>query len=310
MKNLILIFILLFTLTACSQEKKKSELQIALCEKNKGCEIVITKLSENEIAQILKRPDLVTSANAILVIEKCDFRNESKLTMQQLHANYGGKGEPKRITDFDLENYLKKNQCLQCPNPTKKISVKISSPEFSGSSYFFISWDKKEAYMPNDAYQKLYGDELEGMTVDAFLRNHQYASYISHPEAGKIKNNMPIGMSVMNFGNDKENEAKFKRNFKATGKKRAHLNTADFQYEYLGKDDEGNQLVFWLGPSYDFCLPPGKFDALGFFNLGYLAVDGITHTVMEISGPAIKFQITAIGNGSYNFNPAGYKSMN
>ncbi|WP_313029292.1 hypothetical protein [Soonwooa sp.] len=312
MKNLLLIISLLMSLTACSQ-KQKGNLTIAICEKGNGCTEVLKKYDKNEIAQILKRPDLFSDRkeNSILVIEKCDFKEENKLTIPQLHTQYGGKGEAKKIADFDLEKYLKQNQCLPCPNPTKKISVSVSSPEFSGNSYFFISWDKKEAYMPNDAFQQLYAGQegFSEMTVDAFFKDYQYISYLNHPESGKWKSNMPIGTSVMSFGNDKENEARFKRDFKATGNKRPHLNTPDFQYEYRGKDDEGKPLVFWLGPSYDVCLPPGKFDALGFFNLGYIAVDGIAYSVMEISGPDIKFRITAIENGSYSFNTAGYKSI-
>jgi hypothetical protein len=313
MKNLILILGLLVSITACSQTPK-SNFTIALCEKDKGCNEMLTKLSKNEVAQILKRPDLfpTTEEKSILVIEKCDFKNKNNITIAQLHTAYGGKGEPGKISGFDLEKYLKEKVCLKCPNPTKKLSVTISTPEFSGSGYFFISWDKQEAYMPNAAYQQLYKN-MEGasdMTIDAFFKNYQYVSYVSHPESGKWKTNMPIGTSVMSFGNDKENEARFKKEFKATGKKRPHLNTLDFQYEYQGKDDEGKVLVFWLGPSYDVCLPPGKFDALGFFNLGYIAVDGITYSVMEISGPGIKMKTTAIENGSYNFSPVGYKSVN
>lgn len=313
MKNLILIFTLFVSFTSCSQVQKE-KLTIALCENGEGCKEVITQHSKSEMAQVLKRPELVSAftENTILIIEKCDFKSEDKLTLQQIHSQYGGSGTPEKITDLDLEKYLAENTCLSnCANPTKKISFTILSSDFSGSGYFFISWDKQEAYMPNAAYQQLYAGEegVAEMSIDAFFKDYQYITYINHPESGKIKSNMPIGTNVMNFGNDEENEARFKRDFKATGNKRPHLNTADSEFEYKGKDDEGAELVFWLGPAYDVCLPQGKFDALGFFNLGYIAIDNTTYSVTEISGPGLVIRTTAIENGSYNFNTDGYKSI-
>jgi len=299
MKNILLMLYLLMSLTACSQTEK-GNLIIAICEKDKGCTEVMKTYNKTEVAQTLKRPDLFSNPkeNSILVIEKCDFTSENKKTIPQLHAQYGGKGEVKKIADFDMEKYLRQNQCLLCPNPTKKISISISSSEFNGNSYFYYNWNKKEAYMPNDAFQRLYpSGEIEGI-IDAIFKDYQFITYINHPEVGKMKMNKPIGLSVFSFGKDKENEALFKRTFKKTKNKRPHLNTPDFEYEYQGKDDEGKPLTFWLGPSYDFCLPIGKFDALGFFNLGYISVDGITYSVMEISNPDFKAQITAIENGN------------
>lgn len=310
MKNFVLILCLLLSFTACSQAQKNN-LTIAICEKGKGCTEVLKKYDKNDIARILQRSDLFASLEepSILVIEKCDFKDEHKLTIPQLHTQYGGKGEAKKIADFDLEKYLKQNQCLQCPNPTKKISVSISSSEFNGNSYFYYSWNKKEAYMPNDAFQKLYpSGEIEG-TIDAVFKDYQFITYINHPEVGKMKMNRPIGLSVFSFGKDKDNEAKFKTQFKKSGNKRPHFNTSDFDYEFVGKDDEGKPMTIWLGPAYDFCLPQGKFDALGFFNLGYIAVDGITYSLIEMSGSDYKAQITSIENGNYNFNTTGYKSI-
>ncbi|SFH12495.1 hypothetical protein [Pedobacter insulae] len=313
MKNLILIITLLFTLTACSQEQKNG-LQIALCEKEKGCAIILAKWSKQELSQILKRPDLISSAkeNSIIVMEKCVFKNEYKLTMQQLHEAYGGKGNPEKKVNFDIEKYLLKNNCI-CTNPTKKFTVTISTPELSGSSYFFLSWDKNESYFPNEAFQQLYADQegAQEMTMDSFLRNGEYFGYASHPSYGKIISKTPTG--VGNFGPNAKgglSEKWFKNNFKPTGNKRPHLNTRDVQKEYKGIDSEGKSITFWLGPSYDVCLAPGKFEALGIFFVGYIAVDGITYSLMEVSGPTYKVQVTGIENGSYNFNPAGYKSMN
>lgn len=310
MKYLILILNILISSGAFSQN---GDFRIALCKKGAGCQEIITKLSEPEVFKQLKRPGLLelTKRNQILIVEDCIFKNEFEKSLDQLHFQYGGKGPVSKLPAFNFEKYLAQNKCLACPNPTKKISMSITADEMSGTGYFFISWEKEEAFMPNAAYQQLYKN-VEGassMTIDAFFKDYNYITYAIDSEGGKWKMNMPIGTSVMSFGKDKENEARFKRDFKATGKKRPFLGGSDFEVEYLGKDDEGKPITFWLGPAKDVCLPLGKFDALGFYNLGYIAVDGITYAVTEISGSGFKAKVTGIENGSYSFNPVGYKSI-
>ena len=76
--------------------------------------------------------------------------------------------------------------------------------------------------------------------------------------------------------------------------------------EYKGSDLEGNSLIFWLGPANDFCLPYGKFEALGVYFVGYIAFDGLTYALTEVSGPNYKIQVTAIENENYNFDATGY----
>ena len=164
--------------------------------------------------------------------------------------------------------------------------------------------------MPNAAFQQLYkGQEgFSQMVIDAYFRNYKYITYMIDPEGKKVKMNMNIGISVGGFKNDKLNLAKWKKDFKATGKKRKHFNTTSYQYEYVGNTPEG-KLTFWLVQSGNVCLPAGKFDALGFWNLGYIAFDGKTYLVTELSGSGFKVEVTNITDGTYNFNPVGYQSM-
>lgn len=312
MKNTILLFTLFISLTACSQPQK-GNLTIAQCETGTGCKEIITKLNITEIAQKLKRPDLATAftEESVLVIENCDFRDEKKLTLAQLHTQYGGTGSPKKITDFDIEKYLKEKGCLSlsCPNATKKMSFYINASgedAFSGNGYFYLNLKAGEAYMPNEAFHQLYGSEAGDIIVDQFLRNGKMEQYMI-AEGKKYRHSMPIGTNISVIGADAINEKRFKEEFKETGNTRKHLNTNSIETEYTGKDDEGTMISFWIVPVQNVCLPKGKFDAFGFYNLGYISVDRITYLVTEISGSGFQMKITGIADGSYSFNPAGYQ---
>jgi len=313
MKNSILLLLLLISLTSCAQEQK-SGLTIALCEKGKGCKEIIAPSNLKETAQLLNRPDLaeVSAGKAILVIEKCDFKKESKLTLAQIHQSYGGMGEPEKVKNFDLAKYVKENGCmLNCTNATKKIAFHINATgedPVSGNGYFFLNLKAGEAYMPNESVQQFYGSEIEGMVLDQFLRNGSMDSY-TIAEGQKFHTRMPIGTNISVIKNDALNEKRFKTDFKNTGNTRKRLNTTTTETEYIGKDDEGKAMSFWITPATDVCLPKGKFDASGFYNLGYISVDGVTYLVTEISGSGFQIKITGISDGSYSFNPAGYKTF-
>lgn len=313
MKNISVLFILFISLSSCSHAQE-GKLTIARCETGKGCNEVITQRSINAITQQLKRPDLATTftETSVLVIEKCDLRNENKLTLAQLHIRYGGTGTPKKISDLDLEKYLEEKGCFgpDCPNATKKISFFINASgedAFSGNGYFYLDLKAGEAYMPNEAFQKIYGSEANGMVVDQFLRNGKMETY-AIAEGQKYRTSMPIGTNIAAIGTDALNEKRFKEEFRKTGNTRKHLNTNNVEAEHTGKDDEGKTIRFWIVPVKNVCLRKGKFDAFGFYNLGYISVDGITYLVTEISGPGFQMKITDISDGSYNFNPAGYRS--
>ncbi len=306
MKNLTLTILFLTFLYSV-----KGQQTIAICKEKYGCDIAIVTTSRAEIDKILEKPNFlsVASKNAILVLQNCNSIVEEKRTLQQLHASFGGKGLVKENKQFDLKKYLIEKGCY-CPNTTKKVSFKLTSPEFNGTGYCYINLQKGEAFMPNAAFQQLYkGQEgFSQMVIDAYFRNYKYITYMIDPEGKKVKMNMNIGISVGGFKNDKLNLAKWKKDFKATGKKRKHFNTTSYQYEYVGNTPEG-KLTFWLVQSGNVCLPAGKFDALGFWNLGYIAFDGKTYLVTELSGSGFKVEVTNITDGTYNFNPVGYQSM-
>lgn len=304
-----LLFFLLISNCCYSQTITK---RVAICQDNKGCEEATVRLTPEKINQLLAKPGLLNAADSasILVLDQCEAYLEDSLTMQQLHLRFGGNAKFIKRQVFDLEKYIKEKGCLRCPNTTKKISFRVTSPEFSGSGYFYANLQNGEAYMPNAAHHQLYGPEAAGMTVDAFFRNYQYVSYIIDPEGKKWKVDMPIGTSLGPPGKgDAINEKIFKTQFRATGQKRKPLQTSLEQIEYTGQTDEG-KLTFWLAPALGVCLPPGKFDAWGFFNLGYIAVDGVTYLVAEISAAGFTAQVTGLEEGNYQFNTSGYSSIN
>lgn len=313
MKRIIVLVTLMISLTTCLQAQK-GNLIIAQCETGTGCKEIITQLNIKEIAQQLKRPDLATAftEKSILVIENCDFRNENKFTLVQLHTRFGGTGTPKKITDFDIEKYLKEKHCfsMDCSNTTKKISFYINArgeDAFSGNGYFYLNLRAGEAYMPNEAFHQVYGSEAGNIVVDQFLRNGKMEQYMIS-EGKKYRHSMPIGTNISAIRTDAMNEKRFKEEFKKTGNTRKHLNTNRIETEHAGKDDEGAMIRFWTVRVQNVCLPKGKFDAFGFYNLGYISVDGITYLVTEISGSGFQMKITGITDGSYNFKPTGYQS--
>lgn len=314
MKNLILILSLLISLTSCAQEQK-SGLTIALCEKGKGCKDVIAQSNLKEIAQLLNRPDLAeaSTGKTILVIENCNFKEESKLTLAQIHQSYGGKGEPEKIKNFDLAKYARENGCmLNCANTTKKISFHIKTTgedAVSGNGYFFLNLKAGEAFMPNESVQQFYGSEMEGIVLDQLLRRGKIDSYMITEEGEKIYGNIPVGINMSVIKNDAMNEKRFKTDFKKTGNTRRHLNTTATETEYTGKDGGGKTMSLWIIAVANVCLPNGKFDAFGFYNLGYISVDGITYLVTEISGSGFQAKLTGIADGAYNFNTTGYKNL-
>lgn len=310
---MILILSLLISITSCAQEKKNS-LTVLLCEEGKGCKEITNPVNQQEMAKLLNRSDLaeVSTDKSILVVEQCNFKKETKLTPIQIHQSYGGTGELSKIKDFDLAKYVRENGCLlNCANTTKKISFYANTSgedAVSGNGYFFLNLKAGEAYMPNEAFHQFYGSEAGDMVLDQFIRNSTMESY-TIAEGKKFRTQMPIGTNISVVKSDALNEKRFKTDFRKTGNVRKHLNTNKMETEYTGNDDEGKIMKFWITPVADVCLPKGKFDAFGFYNLGYISVDGITYLVTEISGSGFQIKLTGISDGSYNFNPVGYQSI-
>lgn len=311
MKISYILYLLLLIASCTNAQDKKAKQHIAVCEQGKGCEIVEIKITSEAIDKILSKPGFWMNAadSATLVIENCNFKIEEKLSLTQIHQFYGGKGDPKKISSFDIQKYQNEKNCLSnCANTIKKIVFHINTSGedvVSGNGYFYLNLKAGEAFMPNEAFQQLYGSEAKGIILDQFLRNGAMDSY-SIAEGQKYHTKMPIGTNISAIKNDVLNEQRFKTDFKETGNTKKYLNTTST--EYTGKDDDGKTMSFWITPVNDVCLPKGKFDAFGFYNLGYISVDGVTYLVSEISGSGFEIKITSISDGSYNFNPTGYKS--
>ena len=302
-----LIFFIL-TLMCCANVDAQRKL--LFCEEKKGCSIASTRLSAAELEAMFRQPNLLLNvdSNALLVINGCTASIEKDKTAQQVHQSFGGQGNPGRKLNADLRQYLSQKGCAGCPNNTQRISFLVKTTEHSGSGYFFANLQSGEAYMPNASFQQFYaGTEGFGnMTIDAFFRDKKYVSYVIDPEGKKYRMDMAIGTDMKTIdGQDLDNQEYFKKNFKATGRKRPHLNSTLEEVEYSGQGEEG-PITFWLAPAHTVCLPPGQFDAFGFFNLGHLAIDGVTYLVCEISGPDFQVRVTGVQEGSYQFNPAGY----
>lgn len=314
MKN-ILFLILSIQLASCTIAQDNIEIQtLAVCTRGTGCEFSEITIAASQVDKLLGKNNFWTSAasNATLILDKCESTKDEKQTLEEIDRHYGGSGEAIVLKKIDLEKYLKEKGCFACPNETKKISFSASASGEdvqSGNGYFFLNLKAGEAYMPNAAFQQFMSGQIgsEHMVIDQFMRNNALETY-SIVEGEKYRTTMAIGTNIALIQNDAINEKRFKDDFRKTGNTRKHLNTSNTETEYTGKDDDGKTINFWITPANDVCLPEGKFDAWGFYNLGYISVDGMTYLVTEISGSGFQIKVTAISDGSYNFNPAGYKS--
>lgn len=308
---LFLSLFILFTSCTSAQEKKDKQ-HLAICTEGKGCAFSEITIPAAEVDRLLGKSSFWTTASsdATLILEDCDSKKDEKQTLVEIDQSYGGAGKTVTLKKIDVEKYLQEKGCFACPNATKKMSFYINASgedSMSGNGYFYLNLKAGEAYMPNEVFRQLYGSEAGDIVVDQFIRNGKMEQYMI---AGgkKYYHFMPIGTNISLIKDDALNERRFKTDFSKTGKTRKHLNTNNVETEYTGKDDEGKIISFWIVPVQNVCLPPGKFDAFGFYNLGYISVDGITYLVTEISGAGFQIKLTGISDGSYNFNPEGYQS--
>ncbi len=303
MKKTILIVTFAFTIAfGFSQEQS-----ITICTENNGCELATVQMTKHEIDQILSKTNFLTIEKeaVILNLVECESSIEKNKTLQAIHESYGGKGTIKKRTHFDLKKYLFEKGCKACPNPTKRVSFNAKGDEFTGSAYCYINVQKEETFVPNDSWQQLYQGELGTMVLNTFMTKQQQTSYIIDPEGVKRKFTTPYGSSLETMGAEESNE-KFKKNFKRTNNQKQFLNTNQTQYEYIGKDATGAALTMWLTPSEDVCLPKGKVVVTALFNLGYIAIDGITYMISEIEGSNFHIEVTGMELGSYSFDTSSY----
>lgn len=315
MKNIIFIF-LFFQLVSCTNAQVKNEKQhLAICTQGKGCEFSEITLSAHEVDKLLRKSNFWTTANAnaTLILEKCQSKKDETQTLEDINRSYEGSDNAIVLKKIDLEKYLKENDCfrIKCPNETKKITFHVSSKEFSGNGYFYLNLKAGEAFMPNASFQQLLAQQGVGqLTIDQLIRNGKMENYVIN-EGKKYQVSKPIGIDMSAvIKNDAINANRFKNDFRKTGNTRKHLNTSYDEIEFIGTDDEGQKLNIWIVPSYDVCLPPGKFDAHGFYNIGYISVDGVTYLITEMTGSSVQIKLTDISNGTYDFNPTGYQAVN
>lgn len=308
-KTIILLFHFIQFTSCTNAQQTKEEQIIAICSEGKGCEFSELNISATEVDKLLGKINFLSAApsKATLIMDNCDSKIDDKSSLEEIDISYGGKGSTIVFKQIDLEKYLKENSCILCPNETKKISFYVNGEGQSGNSFFYLNLKSGEAFMPNEAFQLLNTGENDEMVIDQFIRNNSIEMY-AIAEGNKYVTKMPLGSSFST--NHTLDEQHFKKDFKKTGKTRKHLNTTIEENEYTGVDNEGNNIHFWIAPIYNVCLPQGKFDTYGFFNLGYISIDGMTYLVTEISGAGFHVKVTDISDGSYHFNTEGYKSFN
>lgn len=315
MKKLLLILFLI-PFISCTQAQVDQEKQhLAICKENEGCKFSEITLSPNLVDQLLGKTNYWTSAGpkATLVIEECDSQIEESFSLEEIDRKYGGKGENIHLEKLDLEKHLKENGCfvVDCANETKKISFQIQSAEISGNGYYYLNIKAGEAFMPNASFQQLLKQEDMGNVIlDQFVRNEKLENYVI-TEGQKYHVVYPVNMSITKaIKNDAINAERFKKDFKKTGNTRTFKSNGLMETEYVGVDDEGNALTIWMVPLTDICLPEGKFGATGFYNVGYIAVEGKTHLITEMSVEGFMIKVLDITNDTYTFNPSGYQTMN
>lgn len=307
MISMLLLLLLLLALASCSYAQETQAKQtLAVCTEGKGCLFSAISIPASKVDQLLGKNNFWTAAapDATLILDKCASKKEEGQTLEEIDRSYDGSGKKIALKKIDLEQYLKEKGCFACPNPTKKISFRAIGDGQSLSSFFYLNLKAGEAYMPNEAFLKMNNGAHGEMVIDQFIRNNTMETY-AVAAGKKYVSKMPLATNPV--GRDVVSEQRFKHDFKKTGKTRKHLNTVNMETEYTGKDDEGRTISFWMVPYPDVCLPPGKFEAYGFYNLGYISVEGSTYLVTEIAGADFEVKITAISDGAYQFNPAGYQ---
>lgn len=302
---------ILFLLVLFSCQIGYTQVQtITICTEKNGCEFAKVNLNKQQIDNILTKPNFLAKEKGAVILNlvECVSIIEKTKTIQAIHEAHGGKGKIKEKKNFDLKKYLFEKGCLvNCPNTTKRISFQASTDEFNGSGYYFHNIQAEESFMPNASWQQLYQGEMNEIVMNTYLKKNENTSY-TIAEGNKWKVKMPYG-TIFNDLNDTSFSNQFRENFKKTGNKKQFLNTNDFQYEYLGKDADGKKMILWLGPGGNVCFANGIAIGAGFFNLGYLKIDGITYLVTELSGSNFHVKVTGIEEGSYSFDTSGYREM-
>ncbi|PPL02237.1 hypothetical protein [Parapedobacter indicus] len=298
-----------------SCKSKESEMvmteTVATCQAEQGCTFYAVELTRAEIDKLLNKNAFFTAAKseAILVITDCVPMIEEEQTREAIHTKYGGSGEAPSGEGFDFRNYLLQHACLTFPNHTKRIDYtavdKMQGKTVEG--YSFLNIKGREAFIPNESFIKLLEDAEGIVQVDAFMRDRVMVQYMVDPEGNKWEIRMDIGMTYGPSPEDVDNLAHFNQHFKKTGNRARFLQTGLYSEEYTGKDAEGTDMNIWLVPSADVMLPPDEFAMVGFLNIGYIQLGGVTYLMHKFTSSLFDVEVTGIQDDEYSFDPTGYR---
>jgi hypothetical protein len=309
----ILLALISTLVFACTSDEEAGKVQyLAVCSFGNGCEFSELLLDQRDVDLALGREHFWAQAgpNATLILEGCVPEVDEERTIEEIHADYGGTGDPRMVEPVDIARYISGMGCFECDTETKKLSFEISSVEVSGSAYFYINFKDKESFMPNAAYQQFYkgAEGIREIVMDQLMRNGFLEQYIIDQQGGKYMYRLPVQHDYLTPVEGEFTEGDFKKAFKKTGNKRRELGM--YQEEYEGFSEEGEVLKFWLGSTPEICLAPDQFAFMGMYGIGYIKIDGVTYLLTEASIPGYNMRVTKVEKGSYSFNPSGYTRLN
>lgn len=297
------VFFILLAWNSFAQEQI-----ITVCSSKTGCVFAKVNLNKAQIDNILNKPNFLAKEKkaVILNLVDCVSTIEKNTTSQLLHQKFNGKGKIREIKNFDLKKYFSNKDC-GCSNTTKRISFQITSEGSITKGFYFHNLKAAESFMPNESYKEFYkGHELSALTNNSFIRKNQIISYIIDTEGNKRKAVIPHENTYKDITSVAFSD-RFKKENKKTGNKKPFLNTKEFQYEYVSKDWDGNNLKLWIVLVPNTCFKKGQEVVSGFHGLGYFVIDGKAYLVSEVSSSYFTVKVTGIQEGSYSFTPVGYK---
>ena len=283
---------------------------VATCAAEAGCTFYSVDLTRAEIDQLLNKSDFFAAAKAeaVLVLVDCAPLIEEEQPLEAIDQKYGGAGEARFGEGFDFKNHLLQHACLALPNNTKRIDYTAVDKKEGKTvqGYSFLNIKGREAFIPNESFIKLLEDAEGIVQIDAFMRDRVMIQYMVDPEGNKWEIRMDIGMTYGPSPEDVDNLAHFNQHFKKTGNRARFLQTALYSEEYAGKDAEGADMNIWLVPATDVMLPPNEFAMVGFLNIGYLQLGGVTYLMHKFTSSLFDVEVTRIQDGEYSFDPTGY----
>ncbi|GGG96880.1 hypothetical protein GCM10007415_35170 [Parapedobacter pyrenivorans] len=308
--GLLVCLALLLSCTSKEREIIKTE-TVATCAAEAGCTFYSIALTRAEIDQLLNKNNFFAAAKAeaVLVLVECAPVIEEDQSLEVIDGKYGGTGEVQWGEGFDVKNYLIQHACFTFPNNTKRIDFramdKAQGRTLQGHS--FLNLKEREAFIPSETFVGMLPEAEGAVQVDVFMRDRVMIQYMIDPEGNKWEIRMDIGMTYGPSPEDVADLAHFEAHFKKTGNRVPFLQTALYSEEYKGKDAEGADMNIWLVPSTDVILPPDEFAMVGFLNIGYIQLGGVTYLMHKFTSSVFDVEVTGIQDGEYSFDPTGYK---